>query len=98
MRHDDEAVADSDRCTDGLSVSLGSDVLVNLRPPRFVLVGEPDPLRVERADQPLAFRARLVELGEEDRHVAADDDRTSAPLDDDYLRAWCVARGRRDGR
>ena len=54
--------------------SLGSDVLVNLRPPRLVLVREPDLLRVERADQPLAFGARLVELGEEDRHVAADDD------------------------
>jgi hypothetical protein len=39
-----------------------------------VLVREPDLLRVERADQPLAFGARLVELGEEDRHVAADDD------------------------
>ncbi len=52
---------------------LESDVLVNLRPPRLVLVREPDLLRVERPDQPLAFRARLVGLGEEDRHVAADD-------------------------
>jgi len=66
--------ASDDRLPDGLSRSLGSDVLVNLRPPRLVLVREPDLLRVERADQPLAFGARLVELGEEDRHVAADDD------------------------
>jgi hypothetical protein len=63
-----------DRLPDGLSRSLGSDVLVNVRPPRLVLVREPDLLRVERADQPLALGARLVELSEEDRHVAADDD------------------------
>ena len=62
------------RLPDGLSRARDSDVLVNLRPPRLVLVREPDLLRVERADQPLAFGARLVELGEEDRHVAADDD------------------------
>jgi hypothetical protein len=61
------------RLPDGLSRSLESDVLVNLRPPRLVLVREPDLLRVEGADQPLAFGARLVELGKEDRHVAADD-------------------------
>ena len=66
-------------------------MLVNLWPPRLVLVREPDLLRVERADQPLAFGARLVELCEEDRHVAADDDWTPARLDDDYLRASCVA-------
>jgi hypothetical protein len=75
----------------GLSRFLGSDLLANLRPPRLVLVGEPDQLRVERAHQPLAFGARLVELAEEDRHVAADDDRTPARLDDDYLRASRVA-------
>jgi hypothetical protein len=63
-----------DRLPNCLSRSLGSGVLVDLRPPRLVLVGEPDFPRVERADQPLAFGARLVELGEEDRHVAADDD------------------------
>ena len=62
-----------DRLSDGLFRSLESDVLVNLRPPRLVLVREPDLLRVEGADQPLAFGARLVELGKEDRHVAADD-------------------------
>ena len=48
-------------------------MLANLRPPRLVLVREPDLLRVEGADQPLAFGARLVELGKEDRHIAADD-------------------------
>jgi len=53
---------------------LASTVLCALRPPRLVLVREPDLLRVERADQPLAFGARLVQLGEEDRRVAADDD------------------------
>jgi hypothetical protein len=61
------------RLPDGLSRYLESDVLVNLRPPRLVLMREPDLLRVEGADQPLAFGARLVELGKEDRHVAADD-------------------------
>src|SRR6478672_6315370 len=75
----------------GVRKRPGSDVLVNLRPPRLVLVGEPDLLRLERADQPLAFGARLVQLCEEDRHVAADDDWTPARLDDDYLRASCVA-------
>jgi hypothetical protein len=39
-------------------------------------VRELDQLGVERAHQPLAFVARLVELAEEDRHVAADDGRT----------------------
>jgi hypothetical protein len=63
----------TDRLTDSLSRSLELDVLANLRPPRLVLVREPDLLRVEGADQPLAFGARLVELGKEDRHVAADD-------------------------
>ena len=57
-----------------VSRSLGSDVPVNLRSPRLVFVREPDLRRVERADQPLAFGARLVELGEEDRRVAGDDD------------------------
>jgi hypothetical protein len=36
---------------------------------------------------------RLVELAEPNRHVAADD-RTPASLDDDHLRAACVARRR----
>ncbi|MFL6136047.1 MAG: hypothetical protein ACJ72A_24795 [Nocardioidaceae bacterium] len=56
-----------------LSRLLERDVLVNLPRPRFVLVRQPDLLRVERVDQPLAFGARLAELGEEDRHVAPDD-------------------------
>jgi hypothetical protein len=37
---------------------------------------------------------RLVELAEPNRHVAADDDRTPARLDDDHLHAPCVARCR----
>ena len=55
---------------------------------------EPDLLGVKPANQPLAWGARLVELGEEDRHVAADDDRTPTRLDDDDLGAARVARGR----
>lgn len=50
-----------------------SEVLVSLGSPRFVLVREPDLLGVEGADEPLAFRARLVQLGGEDRHVTSDD-------------------------
>jgi hypothetical protein len=49
-----------------------------------VLVREPDQLRVERKHPQLAFAVRLVELAEPDRHVAADDDRTPADLDDDH--------------
>ena len=37
---------------------------------------------------------RLVELAEANRHVAADDDRTPARLDDDHLQAARVARRR----
>ena len=59
-----------------------------------MLVREPDQLGVERAHQQLAFGVRLVELAEPHRHVAADDDRTPASLDDDHLRAACVARRR----
>ena len=51
-------------------------------PPRLVLVREPDQLGVERAHTQLAFGVRLVELAEPNRHVAADDDRTPARLDD----------------
>src|SRR4051812_40439618 len=76
------------------AISRGSDVLVAPWAPRLVRVGEPDLLRVLRADHSLAFGARLVQLGGEDCRVAADDDRTSAPFDDDYLRAWRVARRR----
>src|SRR5215213_1496334 len=42
----------------------------------------------------LAFGVRLVELAEPNRHVAADDDRTPASLDDDHLHAAGVARRR----
>ena len=50
--------------------------------------------RVERTHPQLAFGARLhVELAEPDRHVAADDDRTTAGLDGDH-HAGCVARRR----
>ncbi|HMK91699.1 MAG TPA: hypothetical protein VK576_01755, partial [Thermoleophilia bacterium] len=56
---------------------------------------EPDQPGAERTHPQLAFGVRLVELAEPNRHVAADDDRTPASLDDDHLRAACVA-GRRD--
>src|SRR5437763_4263119 len=79
------------RLSDGLARSLASDVLADLRPPRLVLVREPDQLGVERADQLLAFGARLVELAEEDGRVAGDDDRTPDRLDHDHLRARRVA-------
>src|SRR5262247_4386309 len=62
--------------------------------PWLVLVREPDQLGVERAYPQLAFGVRLVELAEPNRHVAADDDRTSARLDDDHLHAACVSRRR----
>ena len=64
--------------------------------PRLVRVREPDQLGVERAHSQLAFGVRLVELAEPDRHVAADNDRTPACLDDDHLHAACVARRREE--
>src|SRR5688572_27166192 len=64
------------------------------RSPRLVLVREPDQLGVERKDPLPAFGGRLVELAEPHRHVAADDDRAPASLDDDHLHAGCVARRR----
>src|SRR5512132_2455079 len=64
------------------------------RSPRLVHVREPDQLGVERAHPQLAFGVRLIELAEPDRHVAADDERTPASLDDDHLRPLCVARRR----
>src|SRR5204863_4942228 len=64
------------------------------RPPGLMLVGEPDELGLESAHPQLALRARLVELAEADGHVAADDDRTPARLDDDHLHAARVARRR----
>jgi hypothetical protein len=59
-----------------------------------VLVREPDQLGVERTHPQLAFGVGLVELTEPHRHVAADDDRAPAGLDDDHLHAACVARRR----
>jgi len=59
-----------------------------------VLVREPDQLRVERVHPHLVFGVRLVELAKPNRHVAANDDRASANLDDDDLHAACVARRR----
>src|SRR5437762_10935997 len=64
------------------------------RSPRLVLVREPDQLGVERAHPQLAFGVRLVELAEPNRHVATDDDRTPARLDDDHLEPARVARRR----
>src|SRR5918996_1251033 len=63
-------------------------------PPWLVLVREPDQLGVERTHPQLAFGVRLVELAEPNRHVAADDERTPASLDDDHLHAACLARRR----
>ena len=48
---------------------------------------EPDQLGVERKHPQLAFGVRFGELAEPDRHVAADDYRTPAGLDDDDLHA-----------
>lgn len=42
--------------------------------PRLAHVREPDHLRVERADSPLSFGARLVQLTEPHRCIATDDD------------------------
>src|SRR6266511_608138 len=64
------------------------------RPPGLVLVREPDELGLERAHPAVAPGARLVELAEANGHVAADDDRTPARLDDDHLQAARVARRR----
>jgi predicted alpha/beta-hydrolase family hydrolase len=61
------------------------DALDGVGSPRLVLVREPDQLGVERAHPQLAFGVRLVELAEPDPHVAADDDRMPASLDDDHL-------------
>ena len=68
--------------------------LTGPRPPGLVLVREPDELGLERAHPQLALAARLVELAQANGHVAADDDRTPAGLDDDRLQAARVARRR----
>src|SRR5689334_23871621 len=70
------------------------DALDGAGSPRLVLVREPDQLGVERAHPQLAFGARLVELAKPNRHVAANEDRAPASLDDDDLHAACVARRR----
>jgi hypothetical protein len=62
--------------------------------PRFLHVREPDQLWVKRAHPQLPFRLRLVELAEPNRHVAADDHRTPAILDDDHLHSAGVTRRR----
>lgn len=59
-----------------------------------MLVREPDQLGVERAHPQLAFGVRLIELAEPNRHIAADDDRTPATLEDDNLQPACVPRRR----
>src|SRR5262249_47049741 len=59
--------------------------LHDARPPGLVLVGEPDELGLERTHPQLALGVRLLELAEPNRHVAADDDRTPARLDEDAL-------------
>src|SRR3954467_15589343 len=64
------------------------------RPPGLVLVREPDELGLERAHPQLTLGARLVELAEANGHVAADDARAPAGLDDDHLQAARVARRR----
>jgi hypothetical protein len=64
------------------------------RSPRLVHVREPDQLGVEREHPQLAFGVRLVELAEPNCHVAADDYRTPASLDDDHLHPACVPRRR----
>src|SRR5262245_29535902 len=68
------------------------DALDGAGSPRLVLVREPDQLRVERAHPHLAFAVRLVEFAKPNRHVAANDDRAPASLDDNDLHAACVAR------
>src|SRR5688500_6355396 len=62
--------------------------------PGLARVGEPDGLGVERKDPLPAFGGRLAELAEPPRHIAADDARAPASLDDDHLHAGCVARRR----
>ena len=65
-----------------------------IRSPWLVRVREPNQLGVEREHPQLASGVRLVELSEPNCHVASDDDRTPASLDDDYLHSACVARCR----
>ena len=69
------------------------DALLGAGSPRLVLVREPDQLGVEHAHPQLAFGARLIELAEPNRHVAADDDRTPRQMGPWQLqRAFWAAR------
>src|SRR5262249_59181807 len=61
-----------------------------------VLAGGPTYPGAERADPRLAVGVRSAEVAEPTRHVAADDDRAPASLDDDHLHAACVARRRNE--
>src|SRR5918997_6970213 len=81
-------------CRRGRSWRRRSDASDGAGGPWLVLVREPDQLGVERKDPQPAFGGRLVELAVPNRHVAADDDRTAAGLDDDHLHAARVARRR----
>src|SRR6266550_4277232 len=63
------------------------------RPPRSTLFPYTTLFR-SRAHQQLALGVRLLELAEPNGHIAADDDRAPASLDDDHLRAWRVPRRR----
>ena len=65
-----------------------------MRSPRLIRVREPDQLGVEREHPQLTFGVRLVEFAEPNCHVAADDDRTPASLNDDHLHPVCVTRRR----
>ncbi len=55
------------------------------RPPRLVLVRQPDQLGVEGTNPQLTYRIRLVEVAERHRQVADDHDRARAGLNDDHL-------------
>src|SRR3954469_18336445 len=74
------------------SASVGLAAFEGARSPWFVLVREPDHLGVERTHQPLAFGARLVELGEEDRRAPGDDPPPPIRLDPADLRPSRVPR------
>ena len=64
--------------------------------PRLVRVREPDQLGVKRTHPHLTLCARLVQLGQRDRHVAANDDRMPLSPDHNDLHAAGVARRREE--
>jgi hypothetical protein len=94
IRHPDRCVRENDPLVGHRGPYALRRASHGARPPGLVLVREPDELGLERAHPQLALGARLVELAEPNRHVAADDDWTPARLDDDHLQAACVARRR----